>query len=270
MSMEKAQEHSAHSQHAAHASEADCCKTGPPAEKKPMLRWLHSFAYDREFSLERRILQVSALSTLLLVMLFAVSFATFFRSSSEFLSSTGIYIIYLIVAVTSNGSAILHFRSYRGDVSCTDGMMIGMTFGMMSGFMVGAAVGATNGMFMGSVVGVTVGIVAGILTGKCCGIMGIMEGMMAGLMGGLMGPMTSVMMYADNLLYFMPYLFGVCLLILFGLTYMNYSGSVRQNHREIQEPSLAQFFAISFLACVIIAFIMAYGPRSALFALSAA
>ncbi len=227
---------------------------------------MHSFINDNDFALERNILYISLLSTAALLLLFAVAFFTFFGGSDQFLSNKGIYLIYIILAVTSNGSAILHFRSYKGDVSCTDGMMIGMTFGMMAGFMVGAAVGATNGMFVGSVVAVTVGIIAGMLTGKCCGVMGIMEGMMAGLMGGLMGPMTSVMMISDNLLVFMPYLFAVCLMILFGLTYMNYSGSVRQNHKEIRNPSLAQFFVVSFVVCAVIAIIMAYGPRSALFA----
>jgi hypothetical protein len=242
----------------------DCCK--PQANHRTLSQRLNSFLHDKECSLERIIFAQAIGVAALLLAMFAISFFTFFGSSEEFFWSRGIYMVYLILAVAANGGAILHFRAYKGDVSCSDGMMIGMTVGMMASFMVGAAIGATNGIFVGSVVAVAIGLASGVLTGKCCGIMGIMEGMMAGLMGGLMGPMTSVMMYSDNLLLFMPILFGTCLLILFGLTYMNFSGGVRANASEVQAPNFAQFFTISFVLCAAVVAIMAYGPRSALFA----
>lgn len=126
-------------------------------------------------------------------------------------------LLYLPIAIVMNIVALWHHRAYQGSVSCMTGMMIGMTIGMTSGFMIGALIGLSNGMFIGSVVGTIAGIIAGVYGGKCCGMMGMMEGSMAGLMSGTMGAMLTVMLVGNYVLWFIPFLFLVCTMILAGL-----------------------------------------------------
>jgi hypothetical protein len=143
------------------------------------------------------------------------------------------------------------------------GMMIGMTIGMIAGFLAGFYVGATNGMFWGSVFGIGIGMALGIWNGMCCGIMGFMEGAMAGFMGGLMGAMTAVMMLNDNLKTASVIMFVIGGIILFSLTYMVYK-ETKEKDREIFSSDFSTI-VVSAILTLATAWMMVFGPRSALF-----
>jgi hypothetical protein len=142
------------------------------------------------------------------------------------------------------------------------GMMVGMTMGMMVGFLGGYFIGATNGMFVGGVFGMLAGIVFGVWMGSCCGVMGYMEGIMAGFMGGWMGAMTSVMLLNDHLRLATILIFIVGAIILASLNYLIYLETRESERHRIEDPFVA--VSISFVLTTVIAWIMVYGPRSAL------
>ena len=144
------------------------------------------------------------------------------------------------------------------------GMMIGMTMGMQTGLMLGSVFGATNGLFIGSLVGLILGVTAGVLTGKCCGIMGIIQGLMAGLMGGIMGPMTTLMLFSDHLLWFMPLFMAVNLVIVWGFSYMIFEEMVE--NKEVTKAPIS-FFKLTLFSIVITAIlvmVMVFGIKSPL------
>lgn len=211
------------------------------------------------YETEREIVEVSAFTFLLLLVLEGVLYLTLFRSIPNFISTYGHLTFLLAVGVVATLSATWHVKAYGTNFSCMSGMMIGMTVGMMAGFLLGALVGATNGMFVGAIYGMAVGIIAGAWCGQCCGIMGVMEGMMAGLMAGTMGAMLSVMMINDHLILFLYILTLICFAILLGLSYI-----ILKERAEDEKPKpwgRGKFM----VACVALTFItlliMVYGPK---------
>lgn len=154
-----------------------------------------------------------------------------------------------------------HLLCYAKNLSCMNGMMAGMTIGMISGFLVGLLIGATNGMFIGSVVGILIGSFLGVNIGKCCGIMGALEGIMAGIMAGVMGAMTSIMLLNDNLVPFLYIFFGLCAIVLAGLSYMMYreGGAI-----EKQKHTFSDFFIRSTIFSIILTVFILFGPRGPL------
>ena len=153
---------------------------------------------------EEQVMETAGLTFIALLALFGISYKYYFAQMPDFTEKYVWYVLYGILAVVANATAVYHLKAYRNAVTCMTGMMIGMTIGMISGLTFGYLIGATNGMFMGSFVGVLMGVSTGAWAGKCCGIMGVMEGAMAGLMGGTMGAMTSVMLIFDHINLFTP------------------------------------------------------------------
>ena len=93
--------------------------------------------------------------------------------------------------------------------------------------------------------------------------MGMMEGIMAGFMGGLMGGMTAVMMLNDNLKIATIVIFAVTSVILIALNYMIYN-EMKENKRQLNEDHTLTIF-ITIVLIAITAWLMVFGPRSALF-----
>ncbi len=216
---------------------------------------------------EKRILQTAIITIVLILAVEILAYYSLLYTIPNFIENYGLYIIYLSAAVVATMITLWHLSNYRDMVTHMTGMMIGMTTGMISAFSIGAILGATNGMFVGSVVGVLLGMGIGAYAGKCCGVMGVMEGMMAGLMAGTMGPMISVMMLNDNLQFFMPLLIGSSLVIMGGLTYMMHKDEMLQKlPNKYASSDYMSFVTICFVLTLAITFIMAYGPRSFLFA----
>ena len=206
-------------------------------------------------------------ATLLAILLLEViAYFGFLHSIPGFFGHYAWWIFYLDVSVVALGLTIWHLSLYKANVSCMVGMMIGMTVGMQTGLLLGTIVGATNGFFTGAMVGMITGVAAGIIMGRCCGIMGIMEGMMAGVMGGTMGPMISVMMFADNLLWFMPVYVIINLVILGGLSYMFHEEIVEGN-KDIKKHRIdfATFASAAIIVASVLMVIMVYGLKSPLF-----
>ncbi|MEX2017301.1 MAG: hypothetical protein WD876_02410 [Candidatus Pacearchaeota archaeon] len=187
-----------------------------------------------------------------------------FRNIEDFIPKYGFYLFFAVLSFALILPSVRHIRAYR-EFACMSGMMIGMTIGMVAGFLSGFFIGATNGMFVGSVFGMAIGIFFGVWNGKCCGVMGAMEGMMAGFMGGLMGGMTALMMLNDNLKIAGIIVFLISAVILFGLNYMIYKetneAKMERKHKD------NEFFIIfwSILLTALTAWLMIFGPRSALF-----
>ncbi len=184
------------------------------------------------------------------------------RYIDSFVGKYGFFLFFAILSYALIMPSVRYVRAY-GEFACMSGMMIGMTIGMISGLLSGFYVGATNGMFIGSIFGMVVGILFGAWNGKCCGIMGVMEGIMAGFMGGLMGAMTSLMMLNDNLRTAGVIIFIISAIVLFGLNYMIYK-ETREMQRKHRDDEFFTIF-LSVLLTAITAFIMVFGPRSALF-----
>ncbi|MEK6982085.1 MAG: heavy-metal-associated domain-containing protein [Candidatus Micrarchaeota archaeon] len=181
-----------------------------------------------------------------------------------FLSFTSVYLPVIILVLLSSVLILFsysHILCYAKNLSCMNGMMAGMTIGMISGFLIGLLVGATNGMFVGSVVGIAIGVLLGVNVGKCCGIMGALEGIMAGIMAGVMGAMTSIMLLNDNLVAFLYIFFGLCAIVLAGLSYMMYreGGAI-----DKQKHTLTDFFIRSAILSIFLVAFMLIGPKGPL------
>ncbi|MFQ5621522.1 MAG: hypothetical protein ACE5FT_06805, partial [Candidatus Nanoarchaeia archaeon] len=184
-------------------------------------------------------------------------------TDATFVGKYAWWIFYLTLSVVSIGGAMWHFKAYKAQYTCMVGMMVGMTIGMQSGMMVGFVLGVTNGFFTGALVSMILGSAVGAYTGRCCGIMGVMEGIMAGIMGGTMGPMISVMMFNDNILWFVPAYMALNTAILIGLSFMIFEEVVEENKGIIKKPmSLKRFVGISTLTLIILMGIMLLTPAS--------
>jgi hypothetical protein len=126
----------------------------------------------------------------------------------------GRYALYMVLTALVTGVVVAYLYRNHGTLTGMVGMMAGMTLGMMVGLMVGVLVGITNGMFIGTVAAMAVAMTIGVISGCCEGLMGIMEGLMAGVMGGMMGAMLGVMMLFDRVTLFVPFMFGVFVLVM--------------------------------------------------------
>jgi len=239
-----------------------------PFERKSFgERWKDYKENKNKYFVERKILTYTGSIFLILLFIELFFYMFFLKNIPNFIANYAWWIFYLDISVAVMIAGIWHVFAYRAKVTCMVGMMIGMTVGMQAGMMFGAVVGATNGFFIGAMTGMLIGVVVGIITGKCCGIMGVMEGMMAGLMGGTMGPMISVMMFSDNLLWFMPIYMIINVLIVWGLSYMLFEEVVEHKKDVLVKPK--DFMTIAAYAIIItcmLLLLMIFGPKSALIA----
>ena len=236
-----------------------------PFERKTFKeRWRHMREQKHKYTTEYTGISYFIGIVITLAVILAIAYAGFLNTIPDFTAKYSWWMFYLIITVAAVGTALWHFFAYRGKITCMVGMMIGMTFGMQTGMMLGAIVGATNGFFIGSMVGMLTAAVVGAITGRCCGIMGVMEGLMAAVMGGTMGAMISVMMFADNLLWFMPFFMGLNLIILAGLSYMLYEEVVED--KEVERKPL-DFLSVASGCIIVFAVIVAiilFAPAYAL------
>jgi len=239
-----------------------------PFERKSFGERLKDFKENKKkYFVERKILTYTGGIFLILLLIEALFYLFFLKAIPNFIENYAWWIFYLDLTVAVITVGIWHVFAYRAKVTCMVGMMVGMLVGMQTGMMFGAVIGATNGFFIGSMVGMLIGVVVGIITGKCCGIMGIMQGMMAGLMGGTMGPMISVMMFSDNLLWFMPFYMIINILIVWGLSYMLFEEVVEHKKDVVVKPR--DFMTVAAYAIIItcvLLLLMVFGPKSALIA----
>lgn len=223
---------------------------------------------DKEvvFKVEKSLLKTTAYTLIFLSLIEILAYFAWFKNIDNYFWKYGYYMIFLVISILVNATAIWHIKAYKMEYSHMSGMMIGMTIGMTTGFSIGLIVGATNGMFIGSIAGLLIGMIAGGYVGNCCGIMGAMEGMMAGLMGGLMGAMTAVMTLNDNILLLTPILVMSMVTIIFGLIYMVYEQEVKHLEKvEYKGYDFLPFITINFITLVALSFLMVYGPKSFLF-----
>lgn len=185
-----------------------------------------------------------------------------FQYMENFLDKYGLYLFLAALSYSLLTPLIHQVHAYK-TFPCMSGMMIGMTSGMLAGFLSGFYIGATNGMFVGSVFGLVVGISLGVWMGSCCGTMGFLEGIMAGFMGALMGGMTALMLLNDRLQAMAVIVFLIGGTISSSLNYMIYSemkDAERQRHGEY-----LLMVTITAILTLATAWIMVFGPRSALF-----
>jgi copper chaperone CopZ len=212
------------------------------------------------FEVENTLLNYSIFSSITIV---AISFLIYYfilRNLDNSLGYLHVLAYALLISVPITFS-FFHLKCYRNKMTCQNGMMVGMITGMVSGFLIGALIGAANGMFMGSLLGMVFGIGIGLELGRCCGIMGALEGIMAGIMSGIMGAMTSVMLYNDNLLVLLYVLFGFCILVLGGASYMMHreAGKIQLSELNIDMVSFVLYATLFFMFLVMFAI---YGPKS--------
>ncbi len=210
-----------------------------------------------DFDAERRIAESSMFS--LLIMLAGLFLLTYVL---QIVSPRFVPLLALAaVGTVACSTALIHFRAFRQPFSCMSGMMIGMTIGMMAGFLAGALSGAANGMLVGSIVGMAIGMGMGAIAGARNGVMGILEGLMAGIMSGTMGAMLSVMLFNDNVLLFLIFLFASCIFVLLGLSYMmlREGGSVLPS----SVPILAKSIAANVAVFAVFGALLVWGPRAA-------
>ncbi len=238
--------------------------TQPFQRKSFKERYRHYKENKHKYTLESKVMQYTGGIFLLLILFEAIAYAIFLQKIPNFLSNYGWWILYLNISIATISVGIWHIYSYKTKVTCMVGMMIGMTIGMQTGMMVGAVMGATNGFFVGAMVGMLLGTAVGAITGYCCGVMGVMEGMMAGLMGGTMGPMITVMMFSDNVLWFMPFYIIINVTIVWGLSYMLYE-EVVEGRKVVKKPiEFSTIASMAIIANFVLLMIILYGPKSAL------
>ncbi len=236
-----------------------------PFERKTLReRWNEFRESGSKYGIEKTGIKYIIYAFLAIALTELVAYLGIFSSIPYFFKNYGWWIFYLNISVAFLGGALWHFYSYKGKATCMTGMMIGMTFGMQAGMMLGAVMGATNGFFVGAMIGMLTGVFVGAVSGKCCGIMGVMQGMMAGVMGGTMGPMISLMMFSDNILWFMPFYMAINVVILLGFSYMMYEEVVEGKIVEKNPIDFWTFLSYSLLFTAIMILIMLYGPKSLL------
>lgn len=214
------------------------------------------------FEVEALLLNYSLVSALFVFLISVVFYFAFLFSLNNPFSYLHILVFSFLVSLPVSFS-FFHVSFYRRRLSCQLGMMVGMITGMVSGFLVGALIGATNGMFFGSVLGVLVGVLIGLWLGRYCGVMGAVEGLLGGIMSGVMGAMTSVMLYYDNLVVFLYFVFFLCILVLGALSYMLYreGGSCFVSENNSSRFKFVALVVLFFLFLVCFAF---FGPKSSI------
>lgn len=216
-----------------------------------------------EYAVEKSSFFYALIMSVVLWIVPVLTYYAFFSNTQNFWSSYIWWFFYLNISIAFIGATMRVILSYKRKITSMTGMMIGMTIGMQTGMMIGAVLGATNGFFVGAMGGMFLGVIVGAMMGNCCGAMGVMEGMMAGLMGGTMGPMISVMMIADNILYFMPFYMLINIIILVGLWYMHYDSAVYKAPKVERNPiDFTTYASVSIVACTLLTFIILYGPKN--------
>ncbi|MBI3032481.1 heavy metal translocating P-type ATPase [Candidatus Woesearchaeota archaeon] len=233
-------------------------------KRKTITERAKEFLKDKK-KYEVEYLMLKNISITFVLMLFIEGIVVFYKhkTNTEFLTTYGVWLLYLAISIATLGGAIWHIKAYKTQYTCMIGMMIGMTIGMQSGLLIGSIIGATNGFFIGALTGMLLGAGIGAYCGKCCGIMGLMEGLMAGVMGGTMGPMISLMMFNDHLVWFMPFFIALNMLVLFGLSYMIYEEAVEDNENIIRQPmQLGDFFINCSIVLLLLTGVMLYAPPS--------
>jgi copper chaperone CopZ len=213
-----------------------------------------------DFAFEKQILLRGVATLVVLVLIQLALLLLIYPKLQGYAPHHFIVLLYMPLAIGLNMIALWHQRAYQRDVSCMTGMMVGMAIGMTTGFMVGALVGLTNGMFTGAVVGTIIGCAAGWYAGRCCGIMGMMEGLMAGLMSGTMGAMLTVMMVIDHVLWFIPFLFIICAMILIGTMRIVYDEHAGADVR-VRPWSFAAVLGLSVLLMIVLSLVMVIAPK---------
>ena len=231
------------------------------AAKMTFKEFLSELSTNKSKRVEGELIKTIFYSILTSFILLAVLYFIKLKSIDNFTEKFGLPILLMTLSISLIAATIRQVRAYR-DFACMPGMMIGMTSGMI-GFLPGFYVASTNGMFIGSFFGVAIGIFLGIYNGKCCGIMGIIEGIMAGFMGGLMGGMTAFMLLNDNLKAASILVFIISASIMLGLNYMIYI-ETKETDRQRQEDHFITI-ALTFILIAITTWLIAFGPRSAIF-----
>ena len=211
-----------------------------------------------EGELIKTVLYSLMISTAILILLYIFRF----QFITDFFDRQGYFLFFAALQYALITPLVRQVRAYK-EFPCMTGMMIGMTSGMISGFMSGFLTSATNGMFYGSVFGMALGMFIGVWMGRCCGIMGVMEGIMAGFMGGLMGGMTALMLLNENLHAATIIIFLVSATIIILLNYLIYHEMKETEKQKQQDHTLT--IALTALFILATSWLMAFGPRSALF-----
>lgn len=236
--------------------------THPIQRKTYGERWREFVKDAKKYAIERRMIKYASLMLLVALLLQGTFIAIMDGISPGFATTYGVWLIYLAVNIVFIASAIWHFKSYRATVTCMTGMMIGMTIGMQTGMLIGAVIGITNGFFWGAMIGMLLGSAVGVWTGNCCGIMGMMEGLMAGIMGGTMGSMITVMMFNNNIHYFMPAYVVLNIIVLLGFSYMLFEELVEDKDVHIHHIGFQKFLSYTTLALSILTLLVVLLPKS--------
>jgi hypothetical protein len=204
-------------------------------------------------------------SFILMILLDVIAYFLVLNQVSNLIIKYAWWILYLDISIVTLAGALWYYSSYKGYVSCMASMMIGMTLGMQAGMMLGAVFGAVNGYFIGAMIGMLLGTIIGFVTGKAS-IMGALQGMMSGLMGGTMGAMITVMMFTDNVLWFMPFYMLINVAILIGFVYMYHDEVIKDNKEVVKRHiSFGTFIIWCVVATIILTAILVYAPKSILF-----
>lgn len=215
-------------------------------------------------------LQLGFFTLIGMLILFAIGYFGIFSQFPDFMAKFGWLMIDLMIAIVMVSTSAWYWKAYQ-TVSCSTGMMVGMIQGMLTGFLIALIIGVSNGMFIGAVIGIIAGVALGAWVGKCCGVMGILEGEMAGFMAGPMGAMTSIMMLNDQYMLFIPIAIGFSAVFLANTALTGHQENLERDccvaKRSIKEEYLL-FLGLNFVAFLILAGIMLYGPKSALFSIT--
>ncbi len=269
---EKSLEQHMQDRHKQAAVEEACEECETPMQSGKSLRLISReilgifFGQNSRQSVEREMIKLALMTFGVLLVLAGIGYWGFLLNNPNFLPRFGLLLLYLMIGGVANSAVIWHLRAYK-NVSCQTGMMIGMTTGMLSGFTVGLIIGVSNGIFVGAVVGLVFGFLLGGWAGKCCGIMGVLEGQMAGFMAGPMGAMTAIMMVNDNYLWFIALALFFEIVIFAGLMFLVYKENAGQGLNIVKKTAKQDFFpflAVNFIILLFLAWLMLYGPKSAL------
>lgn len=235
-----------------------------PYTRKKIKERTKEFLKDKKkYHIEYAMVKNIGITFFILLLLSAGLF--YFKSLSDatFFSKYVWWVFYLVLSIVTISGAVWHYRAYRTQYTCMVGMMIGMTIGMQTGMMIGAVLGVTNGFFMGALAGMLLASAVGAYVGNCCGIMGVMEGIMAGIMGGTMGAMITVMMFNDNVLWFMPFFMILNIIVLMGLSYMIFEEVVEDNQHIIKKPmKFSQYLLLCTVVWAVLMSIILFAPPS--------
>ncbi|MGV8086368.1 MAG: hypothetical protein ACP5N1_01930 [Candidatus Woesearchaeota archaeon] len=218
--------------------------------------------FNLKFTGSKKLLTYVSINLVIILVLDILIYLLFFNNVSDFINKYSWWILYLDLSVVTISGSLWYYSSYKGYISCMASMMIGMALGMQTGMMLGAVFGAVNGYFIGAMVGMILGTIVGVITGRTS-IMGVLQGMMSGVMGGTMGAMITVMMFTDNVLWFMPFYMLLNIAILFGFVHMYYNEVIKDNAEVIKiNISFIKSTLLCVTACILLSSLLIYAPKS--------